>query len=84
MGAAGLACQTQRKVKAATDSQHDLPSAPNHLDRKFTVSQPNQTYAGDITTIHTLEGWLYLAVVIDWYSRQVAGWSMAERMRAKW
>ena len=57
--------------------------APNHLDRQFTVSQPNQTYVGDITYIHTLEGWLYLAVVIDWYSRQVVGWSMAEHMRAR-
>ncbi len=83
MGAAGLACKTKRKFKATTNSKHNLPIAPNHLDRQFTVTQPNQTYVGDITTIHTQEGWLYLAVVIDLYSRQVVGWSMAERMRAK-
>jgi transposase InsO family protein len=83
MGAAGLACKTKRKFKATTNSNHKLPIAPNLLDRQFTVQQPNQTYVGDITYIYTLEGWLYLAVVIDLYSRQVVGWSMAEHMRAK-
>jgi len=83
MGAAGLACKTKRKFIATTNSNHKLPIAQNHLDRQFTVLQPNQTYVGDITYIHTLEGWLYLAVVIDLYSRQVVGWSMAEHMRAK-
>jgi putative transposase len=83
MREAKLACKTKRKFKATTNSQHDLPIAPNQLDRQFTVSQPNQAYVGDITYIHTQEGWLYLAVVIDLYSRQVIGWSMAEHMRAK-
>jgi len=83
MGAAGLACKTKRKFKATTNSNHNLPIAPNHLDRQFTVAEPNQAYVGDITYIHTQEGWLYLAVVIDLYSRQVVGWSMAEHMRAK-
>ena len=83
MGAAGLACKTKRKFKATTNSNHKLPIAPNLLDRQFTVQRPNQTYVGDITYIYTLEGWLYLAVVIDLYSRQVVGWSMAEHMRAK-
>ena len=83
MREAGLACKTKRKFKATTNSKHDLPIAPNHLDRQFTVDQPNQVYAGDITYIHTQEGWLYLAVVIDLYSRQVVGWSMAEHMRTK-
>jgi transposase InsO family protein len=59
MAATGLACKTKRKFKATTNSKHDLPIAPNHLDRQFTVAQPNQTYVGDITTIHTQEGWLY-------------------------
>ena len=67
---------------ATTNSNHKLPIAPNHLDRQFTASQPNQTYVGDITYIYTLEGWPYLAVVIDLYSRQVVGWSMVEHMRA--
>jgi putative transposase len=83
MRAADLACKTKRKFKATTNSRHDQPIAPNLLDRQFTVEQPNQVYAGDITYIYTQEGWLYLAVVIDLFSRQVVGWSMAEHMRAK-
>jgi putative transposase len=83
MREANLACKSKRKFKATTNSRHDLPIAPNHLGRQFTVNQPNQTYVGDVTYIHTQEGWLYLAVVIDLFSRQVVGWSMAEHMRAK-
>jgi putative transposase len=83
MDKANLACKTKRKFKATTDSKHDKAMSPNLLDREFNVSQPDQVYAGDITTIHTQEGWLYPAVVIDLYSRQVVGWSMAEHMRAK-
>lgn len=83
MDKANLACKTKRKFKATTDSKHDKPISPNLLDREFNVSQPDQVYAGDITYIHTQEGWLYLAVVIDLYSRQIVGWSMAEHMRAK-
>jgi putative transposase len=83
MREANLACKSKRKFKATTNSRHDLPIAPNHLDRQFTVNQPNQTYVGDITYVHTQEGWLYLAVVIDLFSRQVAGWSMAEHMRTR-
>ncbi len=83
MAAAGLACKTKRKFIATTNSNHELPIAPNFLDRQFTMQQPDQAYVGDITYIYTLEGWLYLAVVIDLYSRQVVGWSMAEHMRAK-
>jgi putative transposase len=81
MRSAGLACKTQRKFKATTNSKHDLPVADNLLDRQFTVQKPNQVYVGDITYIPTQEGWLYLAVVIDLYSRHVVGWSMAEHMR---
>jgi putative transposase len=65
MGAAGLACKTKRKFTATTDSRHDLPIAENLLDRQFTVQKTDQVYADDITYIHTKEGWLYLAVVID-------------------
>lgn len=82
MGELGLACKVKRKFKATTNSKHDLPIAENHLKREFTVAEPNQVYVGDITYIPTQEGWLYLAVVIDLYSRQVVGWSMAERMQA--
>jgi len=83
MRMAGLACKTKRQFKATTDSKHGLPVAPNLLDRQFSSAQPNQKYVGDITYIHTQEGWLYLAVVIDLYSRQVVGWSMSECMQAK-
>lgn len=83
MMTAGLACKTKKKFKVTTDSKHNLPIAPNFLDRQFTVARPNQAYVGDITYIHTQEGWLYLAVVIDLYSRQIVGWSMAEHMRAE-
>jgi putative transposase len=80
---AKLACKTRRRFKATTNSKHDLPIAENHLDRQFSVQQPNQVYVGDITYIYTQEGWLYLAVVIDLFSRQIVGWSMAEHMRTK-
>ena len=76
----GLECKMKRKFKATTNSKHDKPIAPNLLDRNFTVSEPNQVYAGDITYIPTREGWLYLAVFIDLYSRAVVGWSMDSRM----
>ncbi|MGJ0483544.1 MAG: IS3 family transposase [Methylomicrobium sp.] len=83
MRKAGLACKTKRKFKATMNSKHDQPIAPNYLDRQFNVDRPNQVYAGDITYIPTQEGWLYLAGVIDLYSRQVVGWSMAEHMRTR-
>jgi transposase InsO family protein len=58
MAAAGLACKTKRKCKATTKANPNLPIAPKHLDRQFTVAQPNPAYVGDITYIHTQEGWL--------------------------
>lgn len=80
---AGLACKTRRKFKATTNSNHDKPIAPNLLGRQFLVTKPNRYWVGDITYIATDEGWLYLAVVIDLFSRQIVGWSMNERMQAK-
>ena len=82
MKAQGLYCKTKRKFKHTTDSTHTLPVAPNLLARNFSPAGPNQVYAGDITYIPTQEGWLYLAVVIDLFSRQVVGWSMSARMKA--
>jgi transposase InsO family protein len=82
MQEAQLRCKTRRRFKATTNSKHNLPVTPNQLDRQFNVNKPDQAYVGDITYIHTQQGWLYLAVVIDLYSRQVVGWSMAEHMRA--
>jgi transposase InsO family protein len=63
-----------------TDSRHHLPLAPNLLDRQFTTTQPDKAWAGDITYIATDEGWLFLAVVIDLFSRQVVGWSLRADM----
>jgi putative transposase len=81
MSEMNLACKTKRKFKATTNSAHESPIADNVLNREFSVEKPNQTYVGDITYISTHEGWLYLAVVIDLYSRNVVGWSMSERMQ---
>ena len=70
----------KRRFKVTTDSRHDLPIAANLLDRQFTVAEPDKLWAGDITYIATDEGWLFLAVVIDLFSRQVVGWSLREDM----
>ena len=72
-----------RKFKATTYSRHRLPVQPNHLQQDFHADQPNRKWVGDITYIATHEGWLYLAVVIDLFSRQVIGWSMDKRMTSK-
>lgn len=77
-----LQAKARRKYKATTNSQHGLSVAENLLNREFTATQPNQKYVGDITHLETGEGWLYLAVWIDLYSRAVVGWSMSERMTA--
>ncbi len=77
-----LCCKTKRKFKQTTDSNHQLPITPNLLQRDFSPAQPNQVYAGDITYIPTQEGLLYLAVVIDLFSRRIIGWAMDQRMEA--
>ena len=76
----GIKARGKRRFKATTHSRHDLPVAPNLLERRFNVAAPDQAWAGDITYIATDEGWLYLAVVIDLFSRQVVGWSLGERI----
>lgn len=76
----GIRAKTKRKFKATTDSKHRLPVAPNLLDRQFTVDRPNRVWVSDITYIWTAEGWLYLAGVLDLYSRMVVGWSMNNRV----
>jgi len=82
MKSMGLRARAKRKFKATTNSNHALPVAPNLLSRDFTASAANQKWVGDITYLATPEGWLYLAVFIDLYSRKVVGWSMGERMTA--
>jgi transposase InsO family protein len=76
-----LKVNMKRRYKNTTDSNHNLPIAPNLLNRDFYASAPDTKYVGDITYISTGEGWLYLATVIDLYSRKVVGWSMDDTMK---
>jgi hypothetical protein len=78
----GLRAKGARKYKATTNSNHNLPVALNLLQQDFSAERANQKWVSDITYIATEEGWLYLAVVVDLYSRIVVGWSMSERMTA--
>ena len=73
----------RKKYKVTTNSKHSLPLFDNLLKRQFVVEAPDQVYVSDITYLWTREGWLYLAVVIDLYSRKVVGWSMSSRMKAQ-
>ena len=77
----GLRVNMKRRYKNTTDSNHNLPIAPNLLNRDFYASAPDTKYVGDITYISTGEGWLYLATVIDLYSRKVVGWAMDDTMK---
>jgi len=76
-----LKVKMKRKYKNTTDSNHNLSIAPNLLNRDFYASAPDTKYVGDITYISTGEGWLYLATVIDLYSRKIVGWSMDDTMK---
>ena len=78
----GIKAKGKRKFVVTTDSKHDLPIAPNLLNRDFSASNINQVWTTDITYIATDEGWLYLAVLIDMHSRAIVGWSMKEHMQA--
>ncbi len=82
MKSLNLIPKMRKKFKVnTTDSNHNLPIAPNVLDRDFNSELADTKYVGDITYIHTAEGWLYLATVIDLFSRKVVGWSMDNNMR---
>jgi putative transposase len=76
----GLRGRHKRRFKATTDSKHSLPVAPNRLDQNFETERPDQVWTADITYLATGEGWLYLAIVLDLYTRQIVGWAMRERM----
>ena len=78
----GLRSVWKRKFVHTTDSKHTLPISPNVLDRQFNPTQPDQAWVADITYIRTRSGWLYLAVVLDLFSRKVVGWAMAPDMQA--
>lgn len=75
-----LCAKAGRKFKATTDSGHDKPVAPDLVKRDFTAPAPNRVWVGDITYLWTTEGWLYLAVFIDLYSRRVVGWATGPRI----
>jgi putative transposase len=79
---ANLERRVKRKFKATTDSKHNFIASPNLLKRQFHIAKPNLVWAGDITYIPTQTGWLYLATVMDLYSRKIVGWSMDTSMKA--
>ena len=70
----------KRRFRTTTQSNHTHPVAPNVLNREFTVEQPNAAWVGDITYVWTMQGWLYLAVILDLYSRRVVGWAMSHHI----
>jgi len=74
---------SKKRFKATTNSRHSLPICPNLLNQNFQAEAPNQKWVGDITYISTSEGWVYLASVIDLYSRQIVGWQVGERITAE-
>lgn len=81
----GITVRTRRRYKATTNSKHRLPVAANLIERNFdinTIGRADRCWAGDITYIATREGWLYLAVILDLFSRRVIGWSMSRQMTA--
>ena len=80
----GLRSKTRRRFRVkTTDSEHSLPIAPDRIDRDFRAKAPNQVWVSDMTYIQTGEGWLYLAVTMDLFSRRVVGWSMAPSMHSQ-
>jgi putative transposase len=82
MKKADVSVKNRKRFKRTTDSNHKLPVAPNLLDRRFEVERPNAVWCADISYLWTLQGWLYLAVVIDLYSRKIVGWTMSNRLKA--
>ena len=80
MRLAGCCVKRKRKFKVTTNSKHKLPVAPNLLDQNFKVDKPNRAWVADLTYLWTHEGWSYLAIVMDLYSRQIVGWSMDKNM----
>lgn len=83
MRLAGIIARQKRKFRVTTHSKHKLPVAPNLLNREFEVDVPNKAWVSDITYIWTARGWLYLAVVIDLFSRQVVGWALSNHINRK-
>jgi transposase InsO family protein len=76
----GIQAKQKRRFKTTTKRNKSHPVAPNRLNRHFTAEEPDQKWLGDITYIATQEGWLYLAAILDLYTRRIVGWAMADRM----
>ena len=83
MREAGVTCRQRRRWRCTTDSNHRQAVAPNLLQRQFHIAEVNRAWVADITAIWTLEGWLYLAAVLDLHDRQLVGWAMAGHMRTE-
>ncbi len=83
MRVAGIRAKSKRRFVRTTDSRHRLAVSENVLDRDFTAAKPNQKWAMDLTYIPTLEGWLFLAIVVDLFSRRIVGWAMAGAMTSR-
>ena len=83
MKAAGLKVCCKRKFRTTTNSKHRHPVAENLLNREFTANQPNQKWVTDITYLPTHEGWIYLAVVMDLFSRKIVGWAMRKTLHTE-
>jgi putative transposase len=79
MKGAGIQSRTAKRFVITTDSKHELAPSPDHLQRHFHRTQQDQAWVSDTTFSATRQGWLYLAVVLDLYSRRVIGWSMADK-----
>jgi len=79
----GIRVKTPKRYKVTTNSRHNYPVAPNLLERQFDVATPNKVWTTDITYIWTFEGWYYLAIVMDLFSRQIVGWAMDKRMKTQ-
>jgi putative transposase len=82
MKKAGVEAKVPKKFKRTTDSRHKLPIAPNLVNQRFQADHPNKIWCSDITYLWTLEGWLYLAVIIDLFSRKVVGWAVDSQLKA--
>ena len=83
MKKAGAEFRPRRKFRRTTDSRHNRPVAANLLNRNFDVDQPDRVWCADISYVWTLQGWLYLAVILDLFSRKVVGWAMSNRINAQ-
>ena len=79
----GIVGKAKKRFKATTNSNHALPVAENLLNQNFTAEKPNTVWLSDITYVPTLEGWLYLVVILDLFSRQVVGWAMSDRLTSE-